>query len=237
MPRSGTRNFNDPDDFQTNFRDGHLGLVFTDPGTFKARQTWVGLAHVHLVRTEEWLPRIAFVSLSRTRVFISFPMTSGSRPTWGGTELKYGDIVLHKLGAKMHQRTNGPNRCGYISLSREHLASFSSAVTGVELLAPSRTRILRPSKSAASDLLELCTKACDLAEKRSEILAQDEVSRAVDQEILVCLLKCLTTGREIGNSAASARHAAIMTKFEMVVTQVSRQSDPDASALSRDRGS
>ena len=47
MPRSGTRNFDVADDFQANFRDGHVGLVFTRPGTFKARQTWVEFIHIH----------------------------------------------------------------------------------------------------------------------------------------------------------------------------------------------
>jgi AraC-like DNA-binding protein len=72
MPRSGTSPFSDPDEYLANFRGAGIDLVFTGPGTFKARLTWVELPQLHLLRAEENLPRIACVSSSSTRVTISF---------------------------------------------------------------------------------------------------------------------------------------------------------------------
>jgi hypothetical protein len=73
MPTSGTSTYVDPDDYQGMFPGGRIILVLTNGVGFKARQTWVEFDHLHLLRNEENLPRIAYVSLSPERVFVGFP--------------------------------------------------------------------------------------------------------------------------------------------------------------------
>ena len=69
MPSSGTSTYVDPDDYQAMFREGRINLVLANGVGFKARQTWVEFVHLHLLGSEESLPRIAFVSLPPERVF------------------------------------------------------------------------------------------------------------------------------------------------------------------------
>src|SRR5438105_15111348 len=104
MPCSGTKTFADPDDYQANFRGAGINLVFTKPGTFQARLTWVELSHLHLVCAEENLPRIAYISLPPSRVFTSFPGNSASRPLWSGVELHSGELIFPALGWRAHER-------------------------------------------------------------------------------------------------------------------------------------
>jgi hypothetical protein len=81
MPTSGTSTCSNR--FESNFRHGRIDLVFARWGEFKARLTWAEFGHLHLLRGEENLARIAHVSLAPERVFVGFPLHSNPR-------LKYG---------------------------------------------------------------------------------------------------------------------------------------------------
>jgi hypothetical protein len=108
MPGSGTRTFIDPDDYQASLRQAGIDLLVTSPGAFKARLTWTELDHLHLIRSQEELPRIAYLSLPPALSFVAFPTQSHPPPLWGGMELRSGDIMFHSRGERPHQRTRGP---------------------------------------------------------------------------------------------------------------------------------
>src|SRR3954464_2149808 len=67
-----------------------------------------------------------------------------------------------------------------------------------------------------NDLLRLHSKVCRLAEEKRERLAHPEVARALEQEILHTLVKCLSSdsGNRRGESQAKRRRATIMDNFE-----------------------
>jgi AraC-like DNA-binding protein len=218
MAPSGTSISADPEDYQANFRGERINLVFTGPGTFKARLTWLELSQLHLLRAEENLPRIAHTSLPPTRVYISFPANSHSHPMWGGIELRFGTIVFHELGGHSHERTSGPNSLGFISVAPEHLAASSNAIIERKLVPPTTGRVLRPSRSATVHLLRLFAKACHLAEHKPEIIAHPEVARAVEQELLRLLINCLPADAALENLSTRRQHARIMAKFEDALT-------------------
>jgi AraC-like DNA-binding protein len=75
-------------------------------------------------------------------------------------------------------------------------------------------QILRPHPGAAVRLRRLFSKACDLAETRSEIFAHSEAARAVEQEFIHALVNCLTADHAYSSSAIPQRQAGIMTRFE-----------------------
>src|SRR5262245_52557213 len=110
MPASGTFTCFNPSDYESNFRDGRIELVFARWGEFRARLTWVELSHMHLFDIEESLPRIAYVSLASDPVFIGFPAHPNPLQIWGGGELESGDVILHARGERFHQRTKAPSR-------------------------------------------------------------------------------------------------------------------------------
>src|SRR5882762_2961558 len=88
MPGSGTSTFIDPDDYQASLRQVRIDLLVTSQGTFNARLTWATLHHLQLLRGEEDLPRVAYVSLKPTLVFAGF-MTRPDPPMLrGGVDLQ-----------------------------------------------------------------------------------------------------------------------------------------------------
>jgi AraC-like DNA-binding protein len=128
--------------------------------------------------------------------------------------LQFGDVVFHSRGERMHQRTNGESQWGLISLPPEQLAACGKALTGQKITSPPGGRVLRPSRSAAVRLLRLHSRACRLAETRHELIANPEVARALEQELLHALVNCLTADDANGNSKTRRHHADIMVRFE-----------------------
>jgi AraC-like DNA-binding protein len=214
MAENGTATFANPDDYQAGIGGANFNLIVTGGGDFKARLTWLNLRRFHVFRGCENLPRIAFISLLPAQVFVSFPANAGAPLTYDGFGLKFGDVVFHSRGERMHQRTSGESQWGLISLPPEQLAACGKALTGLKITSPPAGRVLRPSRSAASDLLRLHSRACRLAETRHKLIANPEVARALEQELLHALVNCLTADDAIGNLKTRRHHADIMVRFE-----------------------
>ena len=192
MVENGTATFANRDDYQAEIGDASVNLIVTGAGDFKARLTWLNLRRLHVLRACENLPRIAFISVSPAQVFVSFPASAGPPLTYSGLGLQFGDVVFHGRGERMHQRTSGECRWGLISLPHEQLAACSKALTGLKITSSPAGRVLRPSQSAAMRLLRLHSKSCRLAETSHKLIANPEVARALEQELLHALVNCLT---------------------------------------------
>jgi AraC-like DNA-binding protein len=218
MVENGTASFANPDDYQAGIGDACVNLIVTNGGDFNARLTWLNLRRLHVLRASENLPRIAFISLSPAQVFVSFPASAGPPLTYSGLGLRFGDVVFHSRGERMHQRTNGESQWGLISLPPEQLAACGKALTGLKITSPPAGRVLRPSRSAATRLLRLYSKACRLAETRHKLIANPEVARALEQELLHALVNCLTADDINGNLETRQHHADIMVRFEEAMT-------------------
>jgi AraC-like DNA-binding protein len=218
MAESGTATFANPDDYQAGIGDASVNLIVTGGGDFNARLTWLNLRRLHVLRASENLPRIAFISLSPAQVFVSFPTSAGPPLTYGGLGLQFGDVVFHSRGERMHQRTNGESQWGLISLPPEQLVACGKALTGLKITSPPAGRALRPSRRAAVRLLRLHSKACRLAETKHELIANREVARALEQELLHALVNCLMADDANGNPKAGRHHADIMVRFEEALT-------------------
>jgi AraC-like DNA-binding protein len=218
MAESGTATFANSDDYQAGIGDASVNLIITGGGDFRARLTWLNLRHLHVLRGFEGPPRVAYISLSPARVFVSFPTSEGPPTTYCGVELLFGDFVFHSRGERTHQRTNGESQWGLMSLPPEQLAACGKALTGRKITSPPAGRVLRPSRCAAARLLRLYSKVCRLAEKRNELIANPEVARALEQELLHALVNCLTADDANGNLKTRRHHADIMVRFEDALT-------------------
>jgi len=214
MAENGTAMFANPDDYQAGIGDAHVSLIVTGGGDFKARLTWLNLRRFHVLRGCENLPRIAFISLLPAQVFVSFPANAGAPLTYDGFGLKFGDVVFHSRGERMHQRTSGESQWGLISLPPEQLAACGKALTGLRIASPPVGRVLRPSRSDAVRLLRLYSRACRLAETRHKLIANPEVARALEQELLHALVNCLIADDVSGNPKTRRHHTDIMVRFE-----------------------
>ena len=218
MAENGTATFADPDLYQAGIGSvsstgANVHFIVSGAGDFRARLTWLNLHRLRLLRGSENLPSIAYFSLPPERVVVVFP-TSAAPLIWSGLELRSGDIVLHSRGERTHQWTPGEGNWGLISLPAEQLAACGLALTGSAMPAPPLSRVLRPPKAAASRLLRLHSKACRLAETHPELIANPEVVRSLEQEVLHALVNCLTVDNAENHAETRRHHVEIMARFE-----------------------
>jgi AraC-like DNA-binding protein len=214
MVENGTATFANPDDYSAAVGSVTVNLIIAAGGDFNARLTWLNLGDLHVLRGHENLPRIGFFSLSPAQTFVSFPTKAAAPLTYGGIVLRFGDVVFHSRGERMHQRIDGEGQWGLISLPPEQLAAWSKALTGYNLPSPPEGRVLRPPWSAARRLLGHHSKICRLAERKQQLIANPEVARALEQELIHALVNCLTVGDARGNLKKRRHHTDIMVRFE-----------------------
>jgi AraC-like DNA-binding protein len=213
----GTVTFADPGDCDGALGGARVLLTVTGSGDFKTRLTSLDLGHLQVLRGCEELPRIAYVSLPPSRIFVSFP--TGEAPLiWDGIGLRRGDIVFHSRSERMHQRTTGQGRWGLMSLPAQQLASCSKSLIGRKITWPPVGRMLQPQPIAARRLLRLHAKAAGLAEAKHKLLDQPEFVQTLERELLHALVECLTVDDPGRDGKRDTRHANIMALFENALT-------------------
>src|SRR5208282_34314 len=84
---------------------GTRGLLTTQPVPFQARLTWVELPRLHLLRAQEKVPRVRYVTLPPGRAFVAFPLHRDTVLICGGIEVRPGDLMLYAVGERFHERT------------------------------------------------------------------------------------------------------------------------------------
>jgi AraC-like DNA-binding protein len=219
MTGSGTALYDDPDGYQVGIEGAAIRIVVTGGGDFKARLTWLSLRRLYACCGSEKLSRIAYVSLAPERVFVSFPINR-SCSMYDGVKLQPGDVVFHGTGERLYHSTVGSCQWGLVSLPPEQLAASARALTGKEIFPPPVGRVFRPSKLDATRLLRLHSKACRLAETRHELVANPQVARALEQDLLHALVNCLTPDGSEGDVEPRRRHhAEIMIRFEEALAE------------------
>jgi AraC-like DNA-binding protein len=219
MPGTGTRTFVEPERYEESLRSVQVQLVVTSPGEFKARLTWAELHHLQLLRGEEDLPRIAFLSLPPRLVFVGFPMVTTASTMWRGTELQAGDVVLNNIGERLHQVTTGPSTWSLIALEPALLEEYGRVLLGRPLSPAQQGQVLRPTPRDAARLRRLHTQACRLALTKPKILTHPEVARAIEHDLVYALVSCLAAAKVRVERAAKRRPALIMVRFEEVLAE------------------
>ena len=214
MAGVGTGIFTDPHDYESSFPEAKIDLVVTGRGAFEARLTVVKLPNLHLVDIQECLPRVAFISLTPTRIFVAFLTHFEPPPVWNGIALQPEDIAFHGCGERWHQRTSGPSRWASISVTPEVLAKYGVLFSNLKLVPPPVGRLLRPAPSAVTRLRRLHVKACRLAVTKPDIIAHPEVARSLEHDLIYALVECLAVEAGYDDEATRPRHMAVMARFE-----------------------
>jgi AraC-like DNA-binding protein len=213
MKGFGTKAFTESDDVFSNLLDADVDLVLTGRIPFGAQVSWLAPGCLRLCVIEERAPRLAFVALPPTRLFISFPLADDPAPVWNGIQLHRGDLVLHMPGDRFHQRTMGPVRWGLISIAPRDLAAYGRALLDRELT-PSAAGLLRPAVRSSEKLLRLHVQASRMPATRPKLLVHREVRRALEQELVHALVVALATEEAAVRPEAWRRRAEIMGRFE-----------------------
>jgi AraC-like DNA-binding protein len=216
MPAGGSCIFADADGFRASL-PGMLDLSVLQPREFYARLTWVELPQLHPLRAREASPRVAYVALPSENVYVSFPTQRDSTLTYDGAELRFGDIMLHSRGERLHQRTATASRWGSISLTPASLMAFGRTITGRRLVPPPVSRFLRPLAADRLQLLRLHRQACRIAETKLNLIGHPEVARALEQDLILGLANCLTNADPRDDPAVRYHQGRVLEPFETVL--------------------
>jgi AraC-like DNA-binding protein len=218
MSGAGTLTFSDPDHYAAGFGRVRLDLTITGAGDFNARLTRLKLQHLEIYRCHESLPRIGYISFPPEQIVLSFPLSKAS-PTFDGFAFRNGDIAFHGRGGHSHQRSLGDCQWGLISLSPAHLAHNADILIGRPILPPRANRILQPSRPEATRFRTLYKDACDLAETGNKLIERSEIAKALEHDMLHSIIHCLTADDADDNSKTRHHHAAVMVRFEEVLSR------------------
>jgi AraC-like DNA-binding protein len=114
----------------------------------------------------------------------------------------------------MYRRTEANCDWGSMSLAREDLEAMYSAVTGQEFAGLARKHLVRPVPELMSRLLNLHEMVGQLAKTTPDILALPGVARALEQALMLVMIRCLTEGQPSEMTAGGRRHDMIIARFE-----------------------
>jgi len=213
MKGSGSALFTDPDDYRANL-PGLVDFVVPRVRDFSARLTWMELTDLRLLHIRETVPRVAHVSLPTEFVFITFPTRRTPALICDGIQLELGDIVVHSLGQRLHQRTTAATAWGLIALTPASLQAYGRTFTEINIALTAFGQILRSRPADARCLLRLHAEAIRIAETKLSHIGHAEVARAVQQEMIGALAGCLADAGRRSISTAARRNASVLARLE-----------------------
>ena len=196
-----------------------LDLLVLRPRDFRARLTWVELSNLRLLRAREASARIAYLTLPPELVFITFLTKHGAPLISGGVDLQFGELMLHPCGERLHQRTTAASEWGSISLTPASLAAFGRTIAGTSHLPPLDRQVLRPVPADRQRLLRLHAEACRITETNLSLIANNEIVRALEQDMIWALITCLSTAKHQKEQPIGYQQAKLLVQLEAVLAE------------------
>ena len=214
MSRSTVLSFTDPFAYQSAFRSVEVELFPTAKGKFYAELTHVSMSKLWIHAAHEDLPRIYVGVVKPHRTVIGFLTGPNQSPMMHcGMAVPPGDIIINDSDM-MHRRTEANCDWGSMSLPKEDLDATCQAVTGHEYAGLPSKRLVKPAPDLMSHLLKIHGMVDQLAKTMPDILSLPEVARALEQQLTLVMIRCLTDGEPKSMTAGGRRHDKIIVRFE-----------------------
>jgi AraC-like DNA-binding protein len=214
MPSSRVLSFTDPFAYQSAFRSVEVELFPTAKGKFCAELTQVSMNKLWMHGAHEDLPRVYIGAVKPDRAAIGF-LTRANQPAMQhcGMEVLPGDIIINDTDL-MYRRTEANCDWGSMSLPRDDLDATCQAITGHEYAGSPLKHLVRPAPDLMSRLLKLNEMVGQLAKTTPDILSLPEVARALEQELILVMIRCLTEGESSEMTTGGRHHDMIIGRFE-----------------------
>jgi len=214
MAFSRVFSFDDPSACQLIFPTADVELLPTTKGNFHADVTQVGMNGIWMHRIHVSLPEINTVAVKPGRRSFGFLTECNSSPLLDcGHDVRSGDIVVNRSDV-VHQRSDADFHYGTVSLPSEGLAAAAEAIVGRGLRETLHKSTIRPPSGLMCRLLNMHNSIGQLAHNTPDILVLPEVSRALENELVRILVRCLAEGHSVEPTAGGRRHDTILTRFE-----------------------
>jgi len=213
MALSRVFSFDDPSVCEAIFPSADVELFPTAKGNFHAEVTQIRMNAIWMHRIHIALPEINTVAVKSGRRSIGFLTERNSASLLDcGLDVRPGDIVMNRSDV-VHQRSEAGFHYGTVSLPSEYLAAAAEAIIGRELPESPHKSTLRPSSGLMLRLLNIHKSIGQLAHGTPDILNLPEVSRALENESVRILVRCLAEAHSVEPTTGSRRHDIILTRF------------------------
>lgn len=218
MPGSAVLTVADPYEHQRLLRNANVRLIATAPGDYRAEITRIDLDRLWMQRSHDHRPRLFHTAVGTSRAITFFLTDEQQAPLFhSGRELLSDQIMLYAPGAEHYQRSASVCRWGSLSLPPDDLAAAGMAIAGRELRPPAVTQRLRPPPGLLSRLRQLHATAGNLAATVPDIIAQPAVARAIEQELILAMVRCLTECEAPADPAPGHKRLPVMRRFEDIL--------------------
>jgi AraC-like DNA-binding protein len=214
MAWSSVLRFEDPFLAQAAVQGMDIEAYPTARGRFFAEITKIRFDRLWMQRFHTTLPRVITLAHKADRRAIGFvtePISPGLR--YCGIDVQPGDIIVGRSDV-VHQVSDPDIRNGDMSLSTSDLNAAFEAITGRDFFGSRQTTIVRPDPALMSRLLSVHKGVGQLAHDTPEVLTMPEVARALEEQLVHLMVRCLAEGTIATTTTGSRRHDAILTRFE-----------------------
>jgi AraC-like DNA-binding protein len=214
VPWSRVLSFTDPYLCQTAIQGGQVEILPTTRGAFRAELTQIGMEKVWMQRFDLAQPLVSTAAANVDRKVVGF-LTDG-----GSSQLQHCGLAVapqHMLvyGRNvLHQRSDRAVQYATMSVPADEFPTLCRAIIGREFLEGSNISALSPDPSLMSRLVKLHRGVVHLAHNIPDVLLTPEVLRALENDLVHTLARCLASGAGVESSAGDRRHSSIMRRFE-----------------------
>ena len=215
MPWSKVVDFSDPLSLEAALQSvAQAEILPTVRGPFQVQATQIGMDKLRMQRFQIHLPQIVTVAAAPDRRSIGFLVEgSSSNVHHCGLEVAPGDILVYGNDV-LHQRSGSDYRYGTMSLPVEEFPVICRAIIGREFLEEPRRAVVRPDPELMSRLLKVHRGVGQLAHDVPDLLDQPQVRRALEQQLIHIMVRCLAEAAGVQMTIGAIRHDAIIVRFE-----------------------
>jgi AraC-like DNA-binding protein len=206
--------FTDPFPYATAVRAADMQVFPTAKGELRAEVTQVVMNQLWMQRFNENLPLVHKWAIKPRRRVFGF-LTEANQPELYacGRLLLPCEIHENKF-EEQHQKTGGHCSFGTMSLATEDFTTACKAIVGREFAESSTRRFIRPNAGLVERLLKLHETVGRIARTTPDLFAVAEVVRALEQQLIHLLVRCVTGGIPSDLTGGGQRHRMIVSRFE-----------------------
>lgn len=213
MPWCRVLEFTDPEACQAAVMGSDVKLLQPKRGSFHAEITQIGMNKLWMQRFKVALPLISTTAVTSKRKYIGFLLEpSHSSMHHCGLEVSRNDIVVGRLD-ELHQRSGESFRYGTMSLPVDELFALYRTIIGRDLLDKPQVRMARLNLELMSRLRKLHDAIGQLANTAPELFANPEMVRALEQQLLHVMIRCLAESAGVESTAGTLQHNVIVARF------------------------
>ena len=214
MPWSRVLSFTDPLPCQAAVQAGNVEILPTARGSFHVDMTQIGMNKLWMQRFNVILPQVSTIAIHPNRKVIGFLIESNSSNLQHcGMEVMPSDILVAGFDV-LHQRSEFGFHYGTMSLPVAEFPVLCKTIIGREFLEEPQNSIVRPDPALMSRLLKLHGAIGQLAHDTPDILELPEVLRALEEQLIRVMIRCLAEGASVESTTGGRRHDTIVARFE-----------------------